>query len=129
MNPVEQRQAQQQQFLYVLESISRFLEKYQDYIHHLYGKLNVVFLTYEEMVMNFESWLDALIQGLELNVSPQIVDRIKREANFSVDREDIHSHKRQVQPGDHKRKLKPETIEILNDRFAEVLETLGYDVD
>jgi Sulfotransferase domain len=114
---------------YVLESIPRFLEKYQDYIHYLYGKPNVVFLTYEEMVGHFGVWLDKVITGLELDVSPQLVDRIKSEANFTVDREDIYSHKRQVQPGDHKRKLKPETIEILNDRFAEVLETLGYDRD
>ena len=81
------------------------------------------------MVINFESWLDALIQGLELNVSSQLVDRIKREANFTFDREDIYSHKRQVTPGDHKRKLKPETIEILNDRFAKISETLGYKVN
>lgn len=114
---------------YVVKHSSYFLEIYQDYIDHLYGKPNVVFLTYEEMVINFESWLDKVLTGLELDVSPSLINKIKHEADFSVPRENIYSHKRQVTPGDHKRKLKPETIEILNDRFAEILETLGYDRD
>lgn len=113
---------------YVVEMMPRYLEIYQYYIRAMIGNPDVVFLTYEDMVSDFDSWLDTLIGGLELNVSPQLINQIKSEADFTVDKEDIKSHKRQVTPGDHKRKLKPETIEILNSRFAGVLDAIGYPV-
>jgi hypothetical protein len=66
---------------------------------------------------------------IKADVSPSLINKIKSEADFTVQKENISSHKRQITPGDNKRKLKPETIEILNDRFADILDTLGYDVD
>ena len=62
---------------------------------------------------------------MKLNVNQTTVSQIINEANFDVE-EDIYSHKRQVTPGDHKRKLLPETIDRLNSEFGEVLDVLGY---
>jgi hypothetical protein len=50
----------------------------------------------------------------------------KHKDEFTVDQEDIYSNKRQVTPGDHRRKLKPETIEHLNQVFADILQALNY---
>ncbi|QKD83329.1 hypothetical protein HPC62_14990 [Thermoleptolyngbya sichuanensis A183] len=46
------------------------------------------------------------------------------KADFQVEDEDVYRHKRQVLPGDHTRKLQPETIAVLNEKFAEVLNAL-----
>jgi hypothetical protein len=49
------------------------------------------------------------------------------KADFQVEDEDVYRHKRQVLPGDHTRKLQPETIADLNEKFAEILNKLGYE--
>ena len=39
----------------------------------------------------------------------------------------IQRHVRKGQPGDYRNKLKPETIDALNERFASILTMFGYD--
>ena len=49
------------------------------------------------------------------------------ESNDSVNtKENKMKHKRQVTPGDHRRKLKPETIAKLNTDLADILTRYGY---
>ena len=105
----------------------RFLQGYKDYSRELLGKPNVLYLKYEDMVENFNAWLDRLIEFLGMDLHREFIDRIKAEADFKVAKEDIHKHKRQVTPGDHKRKLKPETIDILNEKTREIRELFGYE--
>jgi hypothetical protein len=114
---------------YVIEKLnsdSHFLDRYYEYHKALMGKPNVLFLKYEDMVTDFEPWLDRLLAFLDLNVDPGLLAEIKAGADFKVSSENIYKHKRQVAPGDHKRKLKPGTIEILNNKTAEVLKLYGY---
>ena len=85
----------------------------------------MILLKYEDMVGNFDSWLASILAFLEFSPGQETLSRIKNDADFSV-QEDISQHKRQVTPGDHKRKLKPETIESLNAILEPVLAPLGY---
>jgi hypothetical protein len=60
---------------------------------------------------------------------PDLLDDLtsRAESSFTVKRgEDAWSHRRQVTPGDHRDKLKPETISRLNGVFREALEALRY---
>ena len=100
--------------LHAIENIVRYFTIYQEYCQSLLDKPNVLFVTYEKMVTDFDTWLDSIIEFLKLKVSPELVSKIKEEADFTVKEENIYAHKRQVLPGEHQRKLKPETIEILN---------------
>lgn len=109
-----------------LNSDSRFLDRYYEYHKELMGKPNVLFLKYEDMVTNFEPWLERLLAFLDLDVAPELIAEIKAGADFKVSNEDIYKHKRQVTPGDHKRKLKTETIAILNEKTADVLKLYNY---
>lgn len=111
---------------YVIENIPQYLKIYQQYCQNLLSKPNVLFVMYEKMVSDFATWTDNVIEFLQLKVSPELVSKIKEEADFTVKEENIYAHKRQVLPGEHQRKLKPETIEILNANFAEILDLLGY---
>ena len=110
-----------------LNSNSRFLERYYEYHKELMGKTNVLFLKYENMVENFDTWLDRLIEFLGMDLSREFIHRVKAEADFKVSKEDIHKHKRQVTPGDHIRKLKPETIDFLNSKTGEIRKLFGYE--
>lgn len=114
---------------WVMKPAQTFLKRYQFYCDELLGKPNVCFLKYEHMVSDFPDWFEQVNQFLSLdNVSQALQEKILAEANFEVE-ENINSHKRQVQPGDHKRKLKPETIAQLNSIFSEVLTSLDYATD
>ncbi len=78
------------------------------------------------MVNDFSNWVCNLSEFTDLNVKKETIESVIRTANFNVDREDVTSHKRQITPGDHKRKLKKETINILNSQFLEILDVLNY---
>jgi hypothetical protein len=78
------------------------------------------------MVRDFAGWLNQIIEYWGATPSSRTVRRLIRQADFSVRKEDKYSHKRQVQPGDHRRKLKPQTIERLNSVFADIPRQLGY---
>lgn len=52
----------------------------------------------------------------------------KHRNEFEISKENVYAHKRQVSAGDHKRKLKAETINKLNKEFKEILNLLNYPV-
>jgi hypothetical protein len=108
-------------------SNSRFLNRYHVYHKELMGKPNVLYLKYEDMVENFDAWLDQLIKFLGIDLCQEFIDQVKAEVDFKVSKEDIHKHKRQVTPGDHQRKLKPETIDLLNEKTKEIRKIFGYE--
>ena len=112
---------------WVLKAAPGYLSRYKYYCENLLGRPNVLFVKYEDMVNDFPTWLNSVIKSLKLDdVDKRLVEKLINEANFDVE-ENINSHKRQVKPGDHRRKLKPETISQLNSTFSEVLDLLDYE--
>jgi len=114
---------------HVLSGADGWLRRYREYCDHILNRSNTVFVTYEEMVADFESWLRKYIAPFPLARPERIIKKLVRRYrhNFQVDGEDVYRHKRQVAPGDHKRKLKPETIAALDEQFKDVLAALGYE--
>ncbi|RIK82109.1 MAG: hypothetical protein DCC68_07200 [Planctomycetota bacterium] len=78
--------------------------------------------TYEQLVTTPDAWLDALLGYLGVDLSARQRRRLISARDFAVKRENPSAHVRQVQPGDHARKLRPETIAWLDAKFAEVLD-------
>lgn len=114
---------------WVIEHASTFLNRYEFYCEHLLPSPDVCFLKYEQMVTDFSGWFEALNQFLALaDVSKPLQAKILQEANFDVE-ENVNAHKRQVQPGDHKRKLQPDTIVQLDSMFESVLVALNYEIE
>jgi hypothetical protein len=111
---------------HVREKTPSFVTRYRKYCEHLQLNPNLLLLRYEEMIADFGQWLDRIIDYWDLPVDQFTRHRFAAMADFDVDRENVHSHKRQVQPGDHRRKLHPDTVHWLTDQFAEVLGILGY---
>ncbi len=86
-----------------LDNIEYIMENYQDY----------VLISYEDMVTNFNKWYIELVSYLDVDVSEKIKDKIFQEGKSKPEEEDVNQHRRQVTPGDYKRKLLPATqIEI-----------------
>jgi hypothetical protein len=113
---------------FVIEHSSAYLDRYNEYCNKLLSKDNVLFLKYEQMVTSFDNWLNKFISAFCVEQKERIVSEILKRSNsfFSIKQENKYSHKRQVQPGDHKRKLKAETIEFLTAKFKPVLSRCDY---
>ena len=98
---------------------------YECYTKCLFGKNNVLFLSYEDMVTDFPAWLIEICKNLPIKPGEQLVNELIDHAVFEV-QEDIYSHKRQVKPGDHRRKLQVNTIKQLNLELQDVLKIYGW---
>jgi Sulfotransferase domain len=103
-------------------------DRYAAYLKFVHGRGNTVFLRYEDMIAEPGAWVHSVAGVLGVSDPDLLNDQTKLlESSFTVRRgEDAWSHRRQVIPGDHRDKLRPETISRLNGVFREVLEALGY---
>ena len=91
---------------------------------------NTTIVKYETMVTDFAAWQKPVFEALQIDAENSS-DAFFRFVNaryrdeFVADESDT-GHRRNVQPGDHRDKLSPETIEQLNERFELVLNAFGY---
>ena len=110
---------------YVLDRSDLVRERYEQYECILDSS---VFVKYEEMVTDFEPWLRKFIVPFEFGQPDSVVEKFCKmfEHEFEVGSEDMNRHKRQVKMGDHKAKLKPETIRVLTGKFSKILKLYGY---
>jgi hypothetical protein len=111
---------------FVLDQAGEVIDRYSTYHGMLMGRDNVLFLRYEDMVGGFERWLDRLAEFIGSGGQRAAIDAIRAEADFSVKKEDKFSHRRSVKPGNYLKKLKPETVEVLNERLSGILTLFGY---
>lgn len=81
---------------------------------------------YEDVIFEKRQWIRDLAADLDIKCPEDRLDAIADGHDRQPEAEDASNHVRQVAPGDHVRKLKPETIDLLNRRFAPVLAEFGY---
>lgn len=98
-------------------------------------KPGVTIVSYEQMVNDFPSWLERVMEpfgfaesGLRSKKLLHLKYCWKYRKTFSADPRD-KSHKRNVRPGEHRLKLKPATIRELNRRFEPFREFFDFDSD
>ena len=113
---------------YVLDDLlERYALALDNYIALLAAVPAIARLTYEDMVTNFAPWFARFCDALafERDVYERLVDR--QAAKFEPPAgEDIDRHKRQMLPGDYRRKLAPATIDRINTRLERQLAYFGY---
>jgi len=85
-------------------------------------KHQIPLLTYGEMVTNFKVFLHKFLSICDLS---EFYDDMIRFDKFGVKKEDAYAHKRQVKPGDHRRKLKKATIKQLDERLGHIIRWLN----
>ena len=113
---------------WVLVHMEEYRRDFLDFHRNLVGKPGVLFLHYEEMVTAFPEFVGKVVEHTGLTGVQEVTDRIVAEADFEVSTEDVLSHKRSVQPGNHLKKLKSQTVVKLNDALSDVLELFNYKV-
>lgn len=85
-------------------------------------------LKYEEMVTDTDAWMNRIAAFLDLPMTDKLRAKLAEKGDFSTKGEDTSKHKRQVTPGDHARKLTPDTIAELNRELGPVMERFDYTV-
>ncbi|MGD9037700.1 MAG: sulfotransferase domain-containing protein [Syntrophobacterales bacterium] len=65
---------------YVIDESDRVGRVYQGYLNLLVTRPNVYITTYEEMILDFQTWLDSLLDYCELKISPQLKQQLLEEA-------------------------------------------------
>ena len=89
-----------------------------------------IIVKYETMVTHFHRWAAAVVKpfgfaSLQL-AAVRLAWKYRREFIPPKSSSNAMAHKRRITPGDFRNKLSPETIKALNERFAPILETFGY---
>lgn len=81
---------------------------------------------YEEVIFAKQAWVTDMMGYLGLVVPDRRVTQIVAKHDVMPSEEAPHEHIRRVTPGDHREKLRPETIQSLDIILSSVLRRLGY---
>jgi hypothetical protein len=82
---------------------------------------------YEDVVYDKRRWLMDIADHLQWEVSERWLRALLGKVDVFPDQEDENRHIRQVHPGNYLKKLRPETIEQVNDLLREDMALFGYD--
>lgn len=108
---------------FVLANADKYVADFDVYARHLSGALE---LRYEDVVYDKLALVARVVGHLGFAVSEARFANIAAKLDEVPDTDRPDQHVRQVHPGDHARKLKPETVAALNAQLAPVLERYGY---
>lgn len=76
-------------------------------------------ITYETMTTDFDTWVFEVLQAADWTIGPKTWRKLYREQALRQPKaENVQEHRRKGKPGDHREKLKPDTIIQLNSLFA-----------
>jgi len=87
---------------------------------------DILLLHYEEMVRAPQVWLHRCLTFLDQPMTPELESALAPYMDFDVAEENVRRHKRQVTPGDHRRKLDGATIAQMSRVLDPVLTQFGY---
>lgn len=81
-----------------------------------------LFLTYDEFRVDTGAFIDKIADFLQVRVPPEKHSKLVSDASPVQKHENVDSHRRSGRSGQYHTELKPETVAILNEKFADVLE-------
>lgn len=105
----------------VMEEAPKLLKIYNDYLREYSGKPWAHITTYEKMVADHASWLRTIAAHCGLDQHPALVEKLATEGRSIKGTGDKNQHVRVAKSGDHKNKLKPETVAELDRMFGPML--------
>jgi hypothetical protein len=113
---------------WVIQKVPGFLSRFRAYKKwldaHEPGAVRIY--RYEDVIFEKRRWLASINEFYGWQVPESYIHTISDRHDIVPNAEDQGSQIRKVTPGDHRNKLKPETIEKLNDLFREDVAAFGY---
>jgi hypothetical protein len=84
---------------------------------------------YEEIIFDKRAWAADMVDYLGLQAPPRLISAVAARNDLVPAQDAPLQHVRHVTPGDHRDKLRPETIAALDARFAHLMKRLGYPIE
>src|SRR5690606_17912422 len=113
---------------YVIRAAKDYLKKLQAYKDHLNFD-QVLLCHYEDIYFDKESFLIDMFSHFGLEVDETVIRQVAADNDIRPLVEDPTRHIRKGHPGDHREKLQPSTIEQLNDKFHDICQWYGYELE
>lgn len=111
---------------YCIKLAHGYLQAFELCREHL-GRAKV--FRYEDIIFEKHRFVADLCGLMGVTLPHEDIDRISRAHDVRPKRENVSAHTRNVTPGDHRNKLRPETIAELNEVFADFMAYYGYAPD
>ncbi|MFI4898160.1 MAG: sulfotransferase domain-containing protein [Phycisphaerales bacterium JB059] len=112
---------------HALRKAPMFRKHFAGYAERLLEQPNLRVDRYEDIVFDKRRWIDGICEHLGWDVDQTRRAQVASRHDIVPEGEHEDQHIRRVRPGDHIDKLRPETIEALNEIFAPFLDHYGYD--
>lgn len=113
---------------WVLKHAPGVLRRFTEYTE-IIGKPFVKVFQYETILFAKKEFALAALSHFKYRVHLPLVERLVARQNIIPVEEDATKHIRKAIPGDHKEKLRPETIAVLSDQFRDVMAKFGYVIE
>jgi hypothetical protein len=113
---------------YVLWTAGNHLKKLMMYQSSLDFSL-VLLRHYEEIYFDKRTFLTDIFAHFGVSVPIEVIEKVAAQNDIRPAKEDISKHIRKGTPGDHREKLRYETIAKLNNIFRDICRFYGYDLD
>lgn len=113
---------------HVLQHAEKLLAVFDRYEVCLFAEYsNVHIARFEDMVGDYPKWLEALLSSCGLDIPESMRCELIRSNEASrPSSENINKHLRKGMPGEHREKLRSDTIEKLNSIFEQPLLRFNY---
>ncbi len=110
---------------YVIDLSRQLRRKLMTYQEALNFDLGLV-RRYEDVFFDKETFLGEVFEHFGIEVPKEVIAEVAARHDIRPEKEDQTQHIRKGTPGDHREKLLPETIEVLNKTFRKIGRFYGY---
>lgn len=109
-----------------LQASENSIQRWTDMISVIGNDPLTTLLRYEDLIFDKLTLVNHICAFYGCELSENTRKGIAQHFDIVPDKEQPDKHIRFVRPGNHKDKLKPETIEIINQKYAPILDRFGY---
>lgn len=106
--------------------IGSFVKRYGDYATWVERDKNVVLFRYEDVIFNKRSWVQKLIDELQLEIPIEVGRRIADAHDIFPEGENPEANVRQVKPGNFREHMDAQTVAFVEEKLARPMAVLGY---
>jgi hypothetical protein len=110
---------------FCISNVDIYLNRFRDYLQLLDSNA-VKTLRYEDVVFDKLSLARTIRDWFSLDINSTRLNELAERFNVLPRDDRPHEHVRQVHPGDHKRKLQPATIEVLDATLEKFIRRFDY---
>ena len=110
---------------YVLEQATLLGKAFMRY-RNICSDPNLLLLKYEDCIFDKANMIGKILDHFGWTCSESSLNALLRSVDVRPQTENPKAFIRKVTPGDHREKLSPETIGLLNQKLTEILDFYGY---